>query len=95
MAEKHSRGEVSREANPTMTQNYRVVRLTNRLHDEWLEIRVAYYSESNEPFFRTGTCWVAGSTMDELRSTLSLMKEALDKPILTLSDFAKTDVPNN
>jgi hypothetical protein len=69
--------------------NYRVVRVEE---DEY-EIREVYYDDDRI----TGFCHrvPGGSTVDELRTDLQHMLEALDKPALEVEDLTRvTGVPD-
>lgn len=69
------------------TWNNRVVRQTHEGQDAY-GIHEVYYAESGNPVMRTVyPVAVAGETVDELRTCLTRMLEALDKPVLTDADF--------
>ncbi|MFZ5635707.1 MAG: hypothetical protein ACOY82_03900 [Pseudomonadota bacterium] len=66
-----------------MTWNYRVVR-----GDAGLRIHDVYYDESGNPTARHETpTYVYGDTVEELRSQMMSMLEALDAPVVDECEF--------
>ena len=71
-----------------MTWNYRVIRHRKSGEDDFLEIHEVYYNEDGEPTSVTQEGVSAGDeTIEGLRETLDLMKQALDEPILDFEYF--------
>jgi hypothetical protein len=70
--------------------NYRVVDLSVENDDDpWLTIQEAYYDDSGLPEGYADV--VAGSeTLEGLRRTLQRMLDALDRPVLSPSDFNRS-----
>jgi hypothetical protein len=63
-----------------MTYNYRVVK-----EGDDLKIFDVYYSEQGHPIAtHTVPTYVYGETVEDLREQLTLMLEALDKPVLDM-----------
>jgi hypothetical protein len=62
--------------------NYRIIKTVDEISkEEWLEICEVYYDTVGKPM---GYCkaTVGGNNLEEVRSTLDMMKVALDKPTL-------------
>lgn len=75
-----------------MTWNYRVFKFTDRSETSSFEIREVYYDEEGKPTgYTDGESAPLGMTLDELRSDLGWMLQALDKPVLEESDFPNTE----
>lgn len=62
-----------------MTWNYRLV----QLDEDWIEIKEVFYDKNGNPEAYTDT-EVGGEDPDAVLLQLTLMQEALAKPILTL-----------
>jgi len=62
--------------------NYRIVKIKEEeTQDEWLEIREVYYDTLGKPMGHC-TATVGGETEQEIKEVLSMMSQALTKPVL-------------
>lgn len=75
-----------------MSWNYRVVKaaVTNELTgttEEMYHVREVYYDDTGKP---TGYCGASVSnweTVEDLKSSVELMRQAFDKPVVEQRDF--------
>jgi hypothetical protein len=74
-----------------MRWNYRVIRHTGvSAESAYFAIHEVFYDEKDEPASCTSkSIDVSGETVEEMRSSLQRMLQALDKPILDYNMFEK------
>jgi hypothetical protein len=66
-----------------MTWNYRIFKETDKLGEDWFTVREVYYTESEEiEAYSAEPANPGGVTVEELRSDIEHMLQALEKPIL-------------
>lgn len=71
-----------------MSWNYRVIEHPrNDWGELWYEVCEVYYNKDGEPM---GYCrsTVGSETLDGVRENLTLLGQALSRPVLKLSDFS-------
>lgn len=66
--------------------NYRIFVETDADGYKWYSIHEVYYDELGQPDGWSEYVDVEGDSVEEVRRTLALMTEALDKPVLRITD---------
>jgi hypothetical protein len=72
----------------TWTWNHRVIRSVEPDGTEFFGVHEVHYDDDGKPsLYSADPVAVCGGALDEIRWTLDRMREAVDKPILSKSDF--------
>lgn len=73
-----------------MSWNYRVVRFTDEVGEEYYEIKEVFYDTASKPVgYSDATC--GADTYDGLFKVMGLMQSAHAKPVLDEEEFFKGD----
>jgi hypothetical protein len=67
-----------------MSWNYRVIKQTSKLGEDWYEFREVYYTKSGKiDMWTARSAEPHGGSLEDLKWGLIQMLEALEKPVLT------------
>ena len=73
-----------------MSWNYRIVasRIGNDSNDDIFGVREVYYDDDGEiQFVTTGRLTIGGETIDDIKQTILLIQEGLNKPVIDITSL--------
>ena len=69
-----------------MTWNYRILKHSPQPDMTYYTVHECYYTDDgSENGYTENPVWAAGGTIEELRADLTRMLQALDRPVITVS----------
>jgi hypothetical protein len=71
----------------TMSWNYRILAENDAGEQTWYEIREVYYKNGEPSFYSLERAGPGGHSIAEILMDLDKMRDAVEKPILSLENF--------